>query len=415
MDVKQLAIGLRGMLILSLLMAGCSAGNSDPNAASQDDTRQSQAFKSLIAPTDEQVQSFAESFVQAIATGDVQTADSLIDYDFILARATELADVEKEFQEGFMRGFNDNLGQRGLGRQMVANTQPDGSFRLLKTHTVDGQKRAMFRVVMTDGSLNYLDMILAIRPGPLVKAVDIYVVAAGEQMSQTIRRIYLMSAAQINPSLLQRLSGRDGDFVKNMERIAEMTQQFQAGNGGAALSAYRQLPQSMRDEKSMMLIATQAASLVSDNEYLSMLEEFRRVHANDACSDIISIDYYFMRKEFDQALECINRLDTAIGGDPYLNIHRAQLMVERGELDEARKLCESSIETAPDEEDLYWVVVTITLRQKKFADTVTWLNRLQSEFELELSDLQSVPEYSEFVESPEYSAWMAERNRPADQ
>jgi predicted Zn-dependent protease len=258
-------------------------------------------------------------------------------------------------------------------------------------------------------------MILALRPGPVVKAVDIYVVAAGEQMSQTLRRLYLMSAAQMNPSLLQRLSGRDGDFVKNMERFQELITQFQAGNGEAALTAYRQLPQSMREEKSSMLIAAQAAALVDDNEYVSMLEEFRRVHSNDPCSDIISIDYYFMRKEFDPALECINRLDTAVGGDPYLNIHRAQIMVERGELDEARKLCETAIETSPDEVDLHWVVVTVTLHQKKFADTVTWLNRLESEFNLEMSNLQNVPEYSEFVQSPEYSAWMEERNRTADQ
>ena len=37
---------------------------------------------------------------------------------------------------------------------------------------------------------------------------------------------------------------------------------------------------------------------------------------------MISIDYYLLKKDYPRGLECIDRFEQAVGGDPYLNIIR---------------------------------------------------------------------------------------------
>ena len=54
---------------------------------------------------------------------------------------------------------------------------------------------------------------------------------------------------------------------------------------------------------------------------------FSQAHPNDAMIDLISVDAYILRKAYDKALEAIDRVDKAIGRDPYLKVLRGNVLL----------------------------------------------------------------------------------------
>ena len=51
------------------------------------------------------------------------------------------------------------------------------------------------------------------------------------------------------------------------------------------------------------------------------------------------------------------------------------------------------------------------MREKKFPETVKWLNVIENDLKISLGDLKGVPAYEGFVASAEYKKWMDTRER----
>ena len=62
------------------------------------------------------------------------------------------------------------------------------------------------------------------------------------------------------------------------------------------------------------------------------------LYPTDPGLDLLSITYYTDKKDFARARECVDRLETAVGGDPYLDVTRAAINRAAGKYEEARRL-----------------------------------------------------------------------------
>jgi hypothetical protein len=116
-----------------------------------------------------------------------------------------------------------------------------------------------------------------------------------------------------------------------------------------------------------------------------------------------------MRKNYAKVLEGLDKLDKAVGGDPYLQIIRAKTYVELGDRGSAGRCAERAIEQDASLKDAYWILVTISLEEEKFDDTLKWLRTLQKKFGVKLKDLTTLPIYKKFVKSPQYQQLQDER------
>ena len=61
--------------------------------------------------------------------------------------------------------------------------------------------------------------------------------------------------------------------------------------------------------------------------------------------------------------------------------------------------------------DAYWSLVAISLKEREFAETLELLNVLKEKFDVVFEDLGTMPEYAEFVESPQYQQWLKAQSR----
>jgi hypothetical protein len=116
-----------------------------------------------------------------------------------------------------------------------------------------------------------------------------------------------------------------------------------------------------------------------------------------------------LKGQFASARESIDRLDEIVGGDPVLNIERANLFLKEKKLVEADAAAEKAIAGDRTLKEAWWVRVTVALKTRNYSRAVELLKVLETEHRQEPADITS-PLYTDFVKSPEYQKWQAEKS-----
>jgi hypothetical protein len=358
--------------------------------------------------SDQESASFAEKMVAAMRVGDVAAAHALLDLDAAIESAMAGIELPANKKAGLIKGFKDGFGRTGgllteVGQKVAAG----GTFDHLRTRTIEGERRALFRLVLPDeGGINYLEFPLARRPSGAVLAPDVYVFLSGEFFSQTIRRLILPVAAHENRGLLERLQGEESEFVKSLGKLQQMAEQLRSQNAKGAMDTYRSLPASVRNEKPTLLVRLQAAQQLGEEEYAAAIEDIRRLYPKDASVDFVSIDAYLLKREFDQALGCVDRLDKAVDTDPYLNVLRANIHIAADDLAAARKAAETAAGAPQPHRDAHVTLIRVALAENRHDAARGHLETLLDKFGLDLGELTGAPEFAEFVKSPEHAKWL---------
>jgi tetratricopeptide (TPR) repeat protein len=356
--------------------------------------------------TDDECLAAATKYAQAITDGDANAAKGLVDFNEVLRRATANVEVTEDVRRGFASGFLGSTGNGGYERQLTGLLEGGGRCDALRVHQVGNETRVWMRLTSDSQGLVYQDLIFFRGADKQPHVADMYVVAAGELLSQTIRRMYIPLAASNDKNLLERLTGAESDFVKHASDLQQMMAQMQ-NQPAAALASYRRLPESLRKNKAIMLIRVQAAASADEREYLTAMEEFQKEFPEDAAVEMQSIDWHLLREEYDEAIASVDAVDQIVGGDPFLHTMRANILTEKGDFTAAEQAANKAIEADATMTDAYWVLVNVAIRKGDFAATLGSLKRLDQAFEMEWGDLSEISDYAEFVQSPQFQEWNA--------
>jgi tetratricopeptide (TPR) repeat protein len=357
---------------------------------------------------------FGRKLEDAATKGDQVNFDKLVSIVDIFERTVkDLGFPEKE-RKSMLRGAESS--KKNLSDQILTHMKNGGCYSLLRVHEVEGRKRVLMRFITEDGSVNYHDFILTHNQDGLVVAEDMYVFMNCEMISQTFRRMLLLVASDPKKGIAAQLRESDQLLVKNIKEILKMTAALKEGRSMEALSIFRKLPDELQKEKAFQLIAIQAAQGLDDAEYLGEIERFRKNHPKDATIDFLAIDYYFLKKKYDEVLKAIEKLDKSLGGDSYLLILKGTALNQAGRNAEAKPLIEKGIKEGPKVANAYWIRIAIALEEMNHADTLEWLKKIEESGLVQISPetIKESDNYSKFVKSPEYEklkTWLAERKR----
>lgn len=256
-------------------------------------------------------------------------------FGFCSAGVEMKAKQREQMKRGFLAGVT---GRGGLGGQLRSIVRSGGEFVFLRVHKQGDELRALFRVRSPSLGVNYHDYDLIVSESGDVKAEDVYIFATGERFSDTMRRIFLQFTASRNSGLLARLRGKDKALVKNMEKIQRMTRMAKSGDSRGSLAIYNELPAELKKEKFVMLVrVTASAKTANEQTYLNALAEYRKAFPNDPSLQLISIDFHILKKDFASALKTIDALDKQLGGDPFLDVMRGNVLRAAGNRTKARE------------------------------------------------------------------------------
>lgn len=340
---------------------------------------------------------------QSINKKDPSVLDRHLDADALLSTALKDVDAKPEFVAGFKKGAKRTY---SIGQPLVdiLKQAGDGSFKFLRIHSVEGKKRALFRLLSGD-SFNYQDLILETGADGSIKVVDVFNFVYGEKATETVRRMFLTFAAS-QPGVLGKLLGQENEWMKNISKITTMNAQVKEGKHAEVLKTFASMPESMRKEKALLILCCTSAAEVSEPEWFKAVDGLWKNFPGDPCLPFHSIGAFSRQKRFAEALKAVEDLDKVVGGDGFLQTQRAAIHLEAGAFDQARAAANKSIEIEKGLAGGYWFLVSISLKEKKFAETAAMLTRIEKELKLKFQDLTKVEDYAEFVKSPEYQEWL---------
>jgi tetratricopeptide (TPR) repeat protein len=348
---------------------------------------------------------FTQELEDGINAGEASALDANVDLERLIARSTRDTSVPAHFAESFATGMRRS--GMTMGKQLVDAQDEESDFHLLRLRMDGGTPHALYRVISQAG-INYLDFELAKNAQGKVVIVDIYPHISGELFSETLRRTYLMAAAEAGLSLMDKLMGKEQEFLKNLPKLLAMQRLTQERKPAEVVKTFGELPASLRQNKLFLLLRLNAASSLEESEYQKAIEDCEKAFPNDPSLALISIDGHMLRKDYAGVMKSIDRLDQRVK-DPYLHYLRGSVMLEKGDGKEARRFFQAAIDAEPTLVSPYWVLIGLSLQDKKYKDTARYLTAIERDAGVELGALTDLEQYAGFVKSPEYKTWNKQR------
>lgn len=360
---------------------------------------------------------FASQILAAFTKRDPTAIDRLIDWEAILTTALPDSFLERrgydraaraEFLRGARNTFRPGLYKpRGFAARLMADA---ASMRVLRVRSVDGNPRVLLRSTGDQNGLLYLDFDLRVRDGRL-RAVDIFLPHTKSYFSAVMRELF-EPLIPIRFSLFSRLLGSKDTAKEDLRRAGALVDALRTGKHQKVLELYAALPPRSRN-KAAMLVRIQAAAEVGDPEYVAALTAFRRSFPDDPTADFLAIDLHFMKGNYARALETVDRVDAALGGDPFLDTYRANLTLALGKPKQAHALALAAHRSDRTLEDPLHALVTIAATTQDHVAAVRWLDALVKLANPDVDALLADESFAAFRASGPYERWRQQRAREA--
>jgi tetratricopeptide (TPR) repeat protein len=356
---------------------------------------------------DEEATAFADAFAKGVMTNDAVLVRAAMDIPAVYQRALVGITVPQQSRSEIEQKFPFFMDSiiSGLASSNGSLAQKGGSFQLLRLHRENGEQRAMFRIIEPAEGVDYMDCTLARHADGKLRIDDFYAFSPATSQSEIARRfILLMLERAANPT--QAAAGEPaGDNGRYFRAGNQMSKLQKAGKYQAALDVYEALPEILKKDKSLLSERISAAKHLKGKPYDDAIRAYRQAFPNEPNLNLIMIDGYLQHKMYDRALGSIDALDQFIGGDPYLNVERANAYRLNGDRGKAKTFANKAIAAEPGLRPAYDCLLAISLNEKKFSETARLLTAMQKKFPAHMPSVATDPAYAEYVKSPAYRTW----------
>ena len=351
-----------------------------------------------IAATD--LDAFAEKIEKSIQAKDPSFLNNAFDKITLGEKLTE-GNVKQEFKNQFLKGYFDNF---HFGDTIVrVCSQPNSSYRIVHTYQKNGENHVLFRMVLTNGGLNYHDYRIIKKSSGELKISDIYIYANGETITHQGNRIFLQAALSYGMSKGNKISPEEKTMASAFATLKQMNKANAKNKPRQVIKLYKQLPAKFQEQKLPMLIALINYSKFSEPDYIKTMEEYKKRFPGDPSLNLIMLDYYFLRKDWKTLNATIDELNRKVDGDPYLKIYTASIALTQKDYKTAMKDSQTVIDKLPYVTNAYFTYITAALKIKDFKGVTEKLQALKKQgININKSILETTPIYKEYVKSEEY-------------
>jgi hypothetical protein len=353
--------------------------------------------------TTEETKSVASTIEASLRAGDSSVLKGLIDDSAFLDTACQGLTFTPAYRAGLASGMklSDQL-TRGISNVV----KQGGTYHFLGLVTTDGAEHPLFRLLMRQGGLNYHEFTLGRTADGTIRIVDMYVFATGELMTQTIHRPLVAAAASNDRNIIQRLIGTDNDWITHLSDISQLQQQVSGRQWQQAAQTYNALPDSLKQNKTLMLLWVTTAEHTNRNDYTTAMANYEAAFPGDPSLLLMKIDSQFLAKQYDEEMQTLDQLDQRVGGDPYLDMLRGGARKAQGRTEESAKLFRSAAEREPDLKRAWEAAVTETLKTGDYGKVVELLDESEQKGGIRWTKVSSAPVFADFVKSKEYADWV---------
>ena len=251
------------------------------------------------------------------------------------------------------KGIQEGLMKTGLGNQIIKTLKThDDTYSLVKHYETNGVHHLLYRLSGNTG-LNYHDFELERYRGKVYIA-DMYIYLSGENLSKTLS------------DLMEGTGDWNTKQKKNFEDLDKIKQLYNSKRNKEAKEYYDKLDPQFRNQRSVQLIYVMICSQLGEDTYLEALNNFSHLYPNDPNTNLLLIDASFLRQDYTQAGIYLERLDSLINKDPYLDYYRGLIVKSQGDISGATKYLERLYAFMPEFSGGVLELIANYLDRKKF-------------------------------------------------
>ncbi len=362
------------------------------------------------APTDADLAEVGLKYADALNMHDVEALHGLINLNALALRAAALFSDDQRLQSQYKRGFLMGAGDMA-DRMIEVMKIEQGWAHFVRIREIDGVRGPLIRYDYAEGT-NYV--LLKSTDGQSID--DFYVVSDGNWTSATVG---VLSSLLVSPSrsLIGRVFGLDTVDPALMENFQALSRYRRSRDFQAALDIIDQFPEKIRNTRAIVNIGLELSMMISEPLYRRELERLAKHHGNDPTVVFYLIDHYFLREQYEDALDAIENLERLVGVDAATLLMRSGVWLTVGDIDAAHDLTHQALELEPDNPEGYWTLLTVFLTESRYDESADILKLLEEAFGyvMDPDEMSRQEVYAGFIQSDAYQAWLAQRpaNEPA--
>lgn len=304
---------------------------------------------------------------------------------------------DKIFREGFEEGFKSSF---DLGNALLEEVGHHGSYDYLRAIIHEDKYSLMFR--MNNGSsLNFHEITVEDQDGSFI-ITDIYNFYSDESLHEIIRRMYA-----IGNILAGNENLNDLEYLVPWIKFTELNEYYAKEKYKKTLKQWSKLPLEIRNEKMNLSVALKAASHLDNEEFKSAFELFMALYPESGGKYLLAIDALANQSASERdMISCTDSLQSYLKGDPYIDLIKAEILAEYGDLGAAAELLKDVIVRMPESQTAYIDLLSVYLAQKSFDEATELLEQIQFVFSSYKDDLHPLlVDYPEFLDSTQYAEW----------
>jgi hypothetical protein len=340
----------------------------------------------------EAVEELAYALHEGFNSGNGSVLEDAVDRQAMVRRMLEMRPAMMLQVQNMESGLNQGLVQ--LAKNIVSTVNQGAAYDLYAVRKEGSNIELVFRLITTDGRLNYHAYRLTGDHNE-ARIADIYVYMTASWLSEMLAEMVAMSESN------EPVAG-----------ITVVNHHMQAGEIEAARAAFDRLSSSLKTSKFGSYLAVELASMEGEDEHRRAIEEMEGRYPSDPALSLLMSDHYASVGEFTRAHLALNRVDAHIGGDPYLDVLRSDLAILEGKTEEARTYAYRALESDPTLLLPYWTLISIALDGQKHDEVAKLLGFMRDELGLriDLGVLSQEAAFASFVKSEAFQHLVGERH-----
>lgn len=224
---------------------------------------------------------------------------------------------KKKLGSSFIKGVSTALSNASMGQQIMSSIKDNGSYEMVKHYEKDSKQHLIYRLY-ADGSLNYHDFELGRSKGKVYIA-DMFIYVSGEELSETIA------------DLAENFSDNNMAGEKDFTALRKMKQLLTEGKHKQAKDIYDRLPTDLKDQRSLQIMHILICSGLDEEIYMGAIDKFIKLFPDEPYMFLMMIDACMMKKDYTGAIRYIDKTDSVINKDPFLDYYRGLLYKAKGD------------------------------------------------------------------------------------
>ncbi len=306
-----------------------------------------------------------------------------------LATYTEYLDGQiKASKQTFIESFSD--GVQSLPEKIIETTDTGGFYNFINYYYDADTKtyRMLFRLFSEVEGINYHDFELVPLNGEFY-IQDVYIYLTGENLSDTANKLFLMAMPK---NIFERIITRG--HADDMKHLLSAIKSQKDANYQKAVNYLNKIKGTLKHSKIFHVMKVLAATNLDEDIYMKAMGDMQKDFKHDPTCHLLSIDYYFIKKDYNKAIQAINQLEIDTG-DGFLNYQRGNIAFASKNYPEAIDYFEKLIGEFPSYDTPKFSLISCYTKMANYDNCVAILNQIMAD------DTYKAPDLIQFVESKE--------------